>query len=78
LKTEEKEKDPLAQKLHMTEQLACGRKREWREDDGNETREATSFGKKANEERRLFTESVEIIVRSNDSYPGTAAPDSRL
>ena len=47
----------------MTEQLACGRKREWREDDGNGTREATSFGKKANEERRLFTESVEILEK---------------
>ncbi|MDX6529819.1 MAG: hypothetical protein QOH41_2109 [Blastocatellia bacterium] len=30
------------------------------------------------EERRLFKESVEIMVRSNDRYPGTAAPDSRL
>ena len=47
----------------MTEQLACGRKREWREDDGNETREATSFGKKVNEERRLFKESVEILEK---------------
>jgi hypothetical protein len=28
----------------------------------NETREATSFGKKANEERRLFKESLEVMV----------------
>jgi hypothetical protein len=46
LKIEENEKDLLAQKLHMTEQLACGRKREWREDDGNGTREATSLKRK--------------------------------
>jgi hypothetical protein len=45
-KIEEKEKDPLAQNLPMPEQLACGRKREWREDDGNGTREATSSKRK--------------------------------